>query len=1603
MSSFIFNSFKERFLRGDVLSRDTWKFIPVNKRFKDTFENEEVKLEYFRSIQDFRDFSSEFENTIMSGFEVENTWFRADDITLKNKPMYISNSGENSNWELFIESEFYKTVENNLSNIHEYLNRGGFYYIRTKDELRWFANRANSGNNRIIGVLGDGIEGIIDFRIGEKESYPFEGILDGNGFSLRDITVSCSEVDNGIVGVLGKSGVVRNIKLSNSPNSDLINLKCTKKINLRHIKSDGRDINAGMLVGRNYGTVENIDASELNRFLFSGFVPEVYSVTNKKDSYNDFYTIRDKFDDGENFFYLNSFCINSPGNIVPYVGYFAEGLFAQSACEDKTISIIEDDRKPQLIEFNAKHKSYLDLGVTELEFNPFEVQVSENREMGSVGDIAFANAGNSSTYTGRNHILLFSGIFVKYDRKSFVNSFGSLLGVSEDFDYASVTDSLGYNHSKFLFSCADEKYGKNAVYVLVFRVQNFQGAWKNIVLEFEGYGFDRKFDTNEREILFYSGGLPLDNSDIFPKKARNDEDEYEFIIKNEISSKRINPSDDSKNVIVNFGLDEDYVDKIFGSGAGEGVFVVEDGDIRVYSETGVDGVVLNESLKLNYMTKDVNRNTSNSIWNDQKRQYDLYLKKPIKYLGVNSVELYYPSQSEFDGMSKKEKNLKYNNDFWDNFPHDFSSAVSEFWDNLDEYTEFKYADFDFHSEESIEDRVVNNYAGGLYSRVNPSVTNYFSLDGDVKEIIKNRHTNKDITPVENVIKYYDLKTKDRSFWMGVYKFFYDDKNTNSETDEFLLNILLINNEDFIYSPFIHSGSSDEISDSVGESVRFYMDLNSWSLDKSVSHVKDFSNLYASNPNYYGVDHEGNWTSHVTRDYGSILGSSKVFEDQNILHFNWNIMKKQWSDKTQKYEKFENWGNPFLEYENSNRYLKDRKINTTIPDYIINRPIRMHSMGQVSYNVSPIVGANYGVIQNISLRVTKSNRGNFVGFVGGVCGKQERGYVASINADVTDMFEGVLERPVMPLYSDFQSIEEFNKAMEEYNIKNREYNYEVRYKTTPIVSPKLIKNLTVIEVNPDDNKEKYYEDDVYDEFNYTNNPNYKRDKALFDSYGLVDKYTSDWFSEQEVDNDTPTADVITYKLNPIINSGGLFGRIVPSRGNNKIGENVVFGLTLENLNINYKEYKNVNSSLLNLNGYLESEDKGRVVSIHDTRGIISGLVDIETSNVGNVINEENKIKLINVSANSVDDVDISENKTAPFGFLSYKPIDINTVASLRVSMVGKSKEYNVDELNITHGLDYTIESNYKDKKLYKELRYDGLHQIFDGRFLVNQSSGGFIEDEFYGAGVLNKILEFENTFIPNGNLCYYNSKSSLNGVLPYGKVSTDGVFGSHTTFVPSFENVHYRNLGIGYDGDNKSKLLGQEFFGNHFSPNVKESLDYTIPTRFYMIKKDSISGFGISGLVVSGHVVLDYGGDIKNSLMNSNIFNKSSFQHGEDRYFYYSYNSVETAVDNFILEQTVFFGNPLNMGYYINTRDRSLTFGDSLTPSIIRENLMTNETFTSKTIKSEEGDGEFDGVLVVDSSDRTVMFIDNTEGAYFDYSTLKYNFTDDHLLGVSSDI
>lgn len=371
MSSFIFDDFKKRFLTGGVPKTDSWYFIPVNDTFETTYEHDDIKLYHYRNINDFKQANSAgfnfnlsqdakkinanleqlyfkkglkgtsldckknwqpltiYGNTLLDGSKIQRTWSKVlNDDDLSNKPMYIK--GGNSGM-------FYNLYGNNVSgnnDIKSYIQSGGFYYIRSKDELTWFANRSNTGNNKIIGVLGDNIEGVINGDpIGKNESNPFQGILDGNGFTLRNISVECNNTDNGLVGVLGKYGVVKNFNIENENNVN--SLVCKKYISLKHIKEDARDINAGILVGRNYGTISNINALNLKHFNFNGFVPEVYSVTNKSDdnSWTDG-KVRKKFDtSNSNYYFMNHFCINSPGNICPYVGYFAEGYYGEDHFE----------------------------------------------------------------------------------------------------------------------------------------------------------------------------------------------------------------------------------------------------------------------------------------------------------------------------------------------------------------------------------------------------------------------------------------------------------------------------------------------------------------------------------------------------------------------------------------------------------------------------------------------------------------------------------------------------------------------------------------------------------------------------------------------------------------------------------------------------------------------------------------------------------------------------------------------------------------------------------------------------------------------------------------------------------------------------------------------------------------------------------------------------------------------------------------------------------------------------------------------------------------------------------------------------------------------
>ena len=209
----------------------------------------------------------------------------------------------------------------------------GFYYVETMEELKWCADKVNGMingsrseiyNNFINIVLGDNLgygkaeEGsykYIDFCIGNSIDRPFEGIFYGNGYIIQNIALECKGNSNGIIGYLGTSGIISTIRVEGH---NL--LKCSKKLNINHMVTDGCDVNAGFLCGKNNGTIA--DVNFLGSVTFSDFIPAVYPVSNKSDDNGN------AFDNPEaNIFYPDYLCINAMSNIVPYLGYFGEGVF----------------------------------------------------------------------------------------------------------------------------------------------------------------------------------------------------------------------------------------------------------------------------------------------------------------------------------------------------------------------------------------------------------------------------------------------------------------------------------------------------------------------------------------------------------------------------------------------------------------------------------------------------------------------------------------------------------------------------------------------------------------------------------------------------------------------------------------------------------------------------------------------------------------------------------------------------------------------------------------------------------------------------------------------------------------------------------------------------------------------------------------------------------------------------------------------------------------------------------------------------------------------------------------------------------------------------
>lgn len=378
MSSFIFNSFKERFLKSEVPENDTWFFKPVNSKFKENFETDDIKLENYRTYNDFNmaaiSKGKKIDETFakMSKFTYDYYKESNDDtavkppfVTVENINKVISANRFNKNI-TNLRILFFPTADDIKINgsqaglFSKFLTKEsnyGFYYVKSKEELAWCANRVNGDtegssergnifNNHINIVLGDNIgeEKVytkISHQIGKYEDRPFEGLFFGFGFNFINVEIECNSNANGIIGYNGKNGRINNVYFKNT-RGKATRLICKKKINIPHMTKDSCDINAALFVGCNYGTVElcrveGENVGDKARVEISKFVPSVYLVQNKSED-----TSKPILDDGDeknyntNVFYPNYFCINSPGNIIPYCGYFNEGIYGTVSSKDGT-------------------------------------------------------------------------------------------------------------------------------------------------------------------------------------------------------------------------------------------------------------------------------------------------------------------------------------------------------------------------------------------------------------------------------------------------------------------------------------------------------------------------------------------------------------------------------------------------------------------------------------------------------------------------------------------------------------------------------------------------------------------------------------------------------------------------------------------------------------------------------------------------------------------------------------------------------------------------------------------------------------------------------------------------------------------------------------------------------------------------------------------------------------------------------------------------------------------------------------------------------------------------------------------------------------------
>lgn len=301
-------------------------------------------------------------DSIANGVVIENEYYHAaEDIT--DEPVYVI--PENSAHYFSILGLNTDTLNERGKQIRSYIdNYGGFFMVKKLEELRRTAEILNTKQcDRCAILLAGEISNVSanGAMFGTSMSHPFRGVFDGNGYAVHINQIYITQRSNGLFGYIAEEGIVRNLVLTDSitnVGSLPVSVNCSQYISLETIKFGLGDVTFGLLAGVNNGFCENVVVSAnidfagrlrpnvyfthnktLNDEDIGSLISDVWNIIDVDDQYD--YKHAKDLSNYANFCYPTQLCLNSEANLIPYVGYFNEGLYAEASVKSPTKPLYE--------------------------------------------------------------------------------------------------------------------------------------------------------------------------------------------------------------------------------------------------------------------------------------------------------------------------------------------------------------------------------------------------------------------------------------------------------------------------------------------------------------------------------------------------------------------------------------------------------------------------------------------------------------------------------------------------------------------------------------------------------------------------------------------------------------------------------------------------------------------------------------------------------------------------------------------------------------------------------------------------------------------------------------------------------------------------------------------------------------------------------------------------------------------------------------------------------------------------------------------------------------------------------------------------------------